>query len=157
MSDGASNNERLLAAAREDNEELLLEVFDKGNFDVNCKDGLGNTPSRGNLTVLEHILSHEECDVDPINRIERATPLHLALRLEDAEVRKSVAESLLEAGADITIKDKNGETAFDLLRPEDEEIRVLMRKAKAQTSISNNDIAEDDDDEPGSDSGSESD
>ncbi|KAI0962684.1 hypothetical protein AcW1_001450 [Taiwanofungus camphoratus] len=43
MSDGASNNERLLAAARSDNEDLLLEVFEEGKFDINYKDGLGNT------------------------------------------------------------------------------------------------------------------
>ena len=52
--------------------------------------------------MLEHILSHDECDVDPINRLEKATPLHLALRIEDDETRKSVVESLLEAGADTT-------------------------------------------------------
>lgn len=61
-----------------------------------------NRASHGNLTVLEHILSHDECDVDPINRLEKATPLHLALRIEDEETRKSVVESLLEAGADTT-------------------------------------------------------
>jgi len=102
-------------------------------------------------------LSHEDCDVDPINRLERATPLHLALRLEDAELRKMVAESLLDAGADTTIKDKHGVTAFDLLGPDDAEIRALMRKAQAQTSLSHDDIASDDDDEPGSGSGSGSD
>ena len=32
--------ERLLAAARSDNEELLLEVFEQpGTFDINCQDG----------------------------------------------------------------------------------------------------------------------
>jgi hypothetical protein len=33
--------ERLFAAARADNEDLLLEVFDEdeGNFDINDKDG----------------------------------------------------------------------------------------------------------------------
>jgi len=162
MSEGASNNERLLAAARSDNEELLLEVFEEGKFDINYQDGLGNTAlhyaaSQGNLSVLEHILSHEDCDVDPINRLERATPLHLALQIEDAELRKMVAESLLEAGADTTIKDKHGDTALALLRPDDMEIRALMRRAQAQTSISRDDIASDDDDEPGSGSGSESD
>jgi len=40
---GASNNERLLAAARADNEDLLLEVFQQGDFNINCQDGLGNT------------------------------------------------------------------------------------------------------------------
>jgi hypothetical protein len=33
-------DERLLAAARDDNLDLLLEVFDKPDpFDINCKDG----------------------------------------------------------------------------------------------------------------------
>lgn len=49
---------------------------------------------------MEHILEHEDCDVDPINRLERATPLHLAIRVEDLEVRREVVDSLLEAGAD---------------------------------------------------------
>ncbi|KAH0591437.1 hypothetical protein H2248_001514 [Termitomyces sp. 'cryptogamus'] len=40
---GASNNERLLAAARSDNEDLILEIFEQGGFDINCVDGLGNT------------------------------------------------------------------------------------------------------------------
>jgi hypothetical protein len=31
--------ERLFAAARADNEDLLLEVFDEGNFDINGMDG----------------------------------------------------------------------------------------------------------------------
>lgn len=32
-------DERLLAAAREDNEILLQEIFDEGNFDINFQDG----------------------------------------------------------------------------------------------------------------------
>lgn len=51
-------------------------------------------------TVLEHILAYPECDVDPLNRLERATPLHLAVRIADPEIRLHVVESLLEAGAD---------------------------------------------------------
>ena len=31
-------DERLIAAAREDNEDLLLEIFDAGGFDINHKD-----------------------------------------------------------------------------------------------------------------------
>ncbi|KAI0640149.1 ankyrin [Trametes polyzona] len=163
MADGASNNERLLAAARSDNEDMLLEVFEQGNFDINAQDGLGNTAlhyaaSHGYLEILEHLLEHDGCDVDPQNRIEKATPLHLALRIEDPELRKAVVSSLLEAGADTRIKDKNGETAADLVPPEDTEIRTLIRKAQAQASISHDDVADDDDDDgeySGSGSGSE--
>ena len=52
--------------------------------------------------VLEHILSHEQCDVDPINRIDKTTPLHLAVVIEDPKVRADFVESLLDAGADFT-------------------------------------------------------
>ncbi|KAJ7146426.1 ankyrin repeat-containing domain protein [Mycena epipterygia] len=160
---GASNNERLLAAARADNEEMLLEVFEQGGFDINFQDGLGNTAlhnavSHGSTDVLEHILSHEECDVDPINRTEKTTPLHLAVRLEDLELRKYIVESLLDAGADTRIKDKNGETVSDLLSEDDTDIRALIRKAQAQASVSHDDVASDDEGgSEGSGSGSGSD
>ncbi|KAF9027135.1 ankyrin [Hymenopellis radicata] len=143
---GASNNERLLAAARTDNQDMLLEIFDAGSFNINFQDGLGNTAlhiavSHGSTDVLEHILSHEECDVDPINRIEKATPLHLAVQIEDPELRLHVVDSLLEAGADTRIKDKNGETAQDLVPPNDLEVLTLFRKAQAQQSVSMDDVA----------------
>ncbi|KAJ6606795.1 ankyrin repeat-containing domain protein [Mycena sp. CBHHK59/15] len=164
---GASNNERLLAAARADNEEMLLEVFEQGGFDINFQDGIGNTALHnavlhGSPDVLEHILSHEGCDVDPINRTEKATPLHLALRLEDPELRLHIVESLLDAGADTSIKDKNGDTVLDTLSADDTEIRVLIRKARVQASLSADDVANDDDEEDeaagsGSGSGSEDD
>ena len=50
--------------------------------------------------MLEHILSHEDCDVDPINRIDKATPLHLAVQIEHTELRLYIFDSLLDAGAD---------------------------------------------------------
>lgn len=55
--------------------------------------------SHQSTDVLEHILSHDECDVDPINRLDKATPLHLAVQVEDPEMRKYLVDSLLEAGA----------------------------------------------------------
>ncbi|KAI0756448.1 ankyrin [Daedaleopsis nitida] len=161
-SDGASNNERLLAAARSENEDLLLEIFEEGNFDINATDGLGNTAlhyaaSNGYLDILEHILEQDGCDVDPQNRIEKATPLHLALRIEDDDLRKAVVESLLDAGADPKIKDKNGDTPLTLVSEDDTEVRALLRKSQAQASIAQSDVAndDDDDDEEGSGSGSD--
>ncbi|PIL31286.1 transporter [Ganoderma sinense ZZ0214-1] len=159
--EGASNNERLLAAARSDNENMLLEVFDEGGFDINFQDGLGNTAlhyaaSNGFLDIMEHILEYEGCDVDPQNRIEKATPLHLAVRLEDPEDREAIVASLLDAGADTKIKDKNGELALSFVPPDDTATLQLFKKATAQSSISRDDIAnDDDDDEEGSGSGSD--
>ncbi|KAH9932116.1 ankyrin [Epithele typhae] len=133
-SEGASNNERLLAAARSDNEDMLLEVFEEGNFDINAQDGLGNTePAR------------------------EATPLHLALRIEDEDLRVAVVESLLDAGADTRIKDKNGETVLDLVDPSDEAVHKLVRKTQAQASMDRGDVADDDDDDDEQGSGSGSD
>ncbi|RXW13740.1 hypothetical protein EST38_g12115 [Candolleomyces aberdarensis] len=110
----------------------------------------------GSTDVLEHILSHEECDVDPINRIDKATPLHLAVQLEDQELRLHIVKSLLEAGADTTLKDKNGFTVLDIVSSDDTEVLEAIRKAKAQNAISHDDIAHDDDDDDGEGSGSDS-
>jgi len=157
---GATNNERLLAAAREDNEEMLLDIFEEGHFNINFQDGLGNTAlhyaaSHGSLDVLEHILSHEECDVDPINRLERATPLHLAVTVESPGLREAVVLSLVEAGADTSIKNKLGDTAIDLITRKDPQLLALVRKEQATALVSKDDIAsddEDDEDGPGSSS-----
>ncbi|KAL1702724.1 ankyrin repeat-containing domain protein [Schizophyllum commune] len=160
-SEGASNNERLMAAARDDNVEMLEEIFKQGGFDINYQDGCYSayivvSVSHGSTDVLEHILSHEDCDVDPINRIEKATPLHLAVQVDHPELRKYLVESLLEAGADTRIKDKNGETALDLVPTDDTETRALFRKAAAERSRAREEVVESDDDEPSSGSGSES-
>jgi hypothetical protein len=51
-------------------------------------------------SVLEHLLDHESCDVDPRNRLGGDTPLHLAVRgkWEDHEgLRVYLGESSSEA------------------------------------------------------------
>jgi uncharacterized protein len=52
------------------------------------------------LIVLDHILSHDECDVDPVNPVNGDTPLHVAVKLENPNDRAHFVEELLEAGAD---------------------------------------------------------
>ena len=109
--------------------------------------------------VLEHILSHKDCDVDPVNRIDKATPLHIAVQIKDAESRLYICESLLEAGADtscvlslqlktiprsfglLSIRDKNQETVLDIIPAQDVELRALIRKYQAQASVSKYDVA----------------
>jgi len=157
--EGASPEQRLLAAARHDNVEEVEKIFE-GKVDINCTDGLGNTPLHnavlyGSTEVLEHILSHEDCDVDPINRIDKATPLHLAVQLKDIETRHEIMSSLLDAGADTSIKNKKSQTAEQLLDARDEDGKGIFKQYRAQASISNHDIADDDDD--GESAGSASD
>jgi hypothetical protein len=33
--------------------------------------------------VLDHILEHDQCDVDLQNKLQRDTPLHLAVKIEE--------------------------------------------------------------------------
>jgi len=150
---GASNNERLLDAAKRDDEDLLLEIFDEpGTFSINYQDGLGNTAlhyavSYHSRDALEHILSHEECDVDPANRLEQATPLHLAVKIEDPDIKAYFVESLLDAGADDTTRNKYGQTAQDLVRPDDEATHSAFRAYQANKDIDEHDIVYEDEDD----------
>ena len=56
--------------------------------------------------ILDALLDQEGLEVDPINRLEQDTPLHKAvrfineLRQEQWESASSIAELLLDAGAD---------------------------------------------------------
>lgn len=50
--------------------------------------------------MLELILAYPNCDVDLPNRMERATPLHCAAKIEDDDLRLHVIQSLMEAGCD---------------------------------------------------------
>ncbi|KAK2462860.1 hypothetical protein APHAL10511_005058 [Amanita phalloides] len=163
---GASCHERLRAAARDDNEEMLLSAIEDEHCEINHADGwvfrrvldtaddplrksrLGNTAlhyatSHGSTNVLEHILCHVDCDVDPINAVEKATPLHLAAQLNDEELRCFIVNSLLDAGADITIRDKTGRTAREMIPPDDEETMSLFNRMEAMNSLDLDDIADD--------------
>lgn len=39
--------------------------------------------------------------MDPVNRVDGATPLHLACKLDDEDTRATIIWHLLEAGADM--------------------------------------------------------
>jgi len=139
----------LLDAARNDNVDQLLEVFDEPNkFDINFQDGIGNTAlhyaaSKGSLDVLNELLEYDDCDVDPINRLEGATPLHLAVKIEPPELRALIVDSLLDAGADTSIKDKAGCLARDYVKEGDTETLNAFLRNQVQSSISNHDVVHD--------------
>ncbi|KAH9065561.1 ankyrin repeat-containing domain protein [Lactarius vividus] len=156
-------NKLLIDSARTDNVDQLLEVFGNSDkFDINYQDGIGNTAlhyaaSEGSLDVLNELLEYDGCDVDYINNIEGATPLHLAVKIKEPELRALIVDSLLDAGADPRIKDKEGQIAQDYVDENDGETLKAFRRYQVQESISKGDIAEDydDDDEDFDDSGSD--
>ncbi|KAH7338957.1 ankyrin repeat-containing domain protein [Rhizoctonia solani] len=172
--EGASLEELVLSAAKVDNESLFEEIVQevaKGKtFDINHQDGLGNTAlhyaaKNASISILEKLLEYEHpskegeggCDVDLQNLIDGYTPLHFAVRVQDADERLAIVESLLDAGADDTIKDKHGQRAIDAVPADDEDVRRLFRKAEADRRVDQGDIANDSDGEPGSGSGSDED
>ncbi|SCV71166.1 BQ2448_2754 [Microbotryum intermedium] len=168
----ATPNERILYAAKQDAVDLLQGVLEgEDAFDVNYQDGLGNTgaASTPSPEVLEILLETEGTDVDLQNRLDKATPLHLAAQLDHPAARQGVMEMLLDAGADpktcssseIRIKDKHGSLPADYLHPdeceEDKQIIAMIDESIVDaTLVDDADIAEDDDEDEGPGSGSES-
>ncbi|KGB78379.2 hypothetical protein CNBG_3941 [Cryptococcus deuterogattii R265] len=162
-SQGASANERLLAAAKTDNEGMLEDAL-KELSDVNQPDGLGNTALHyaiihASTNVLEPILCHDTCDVDLKNRLQGDTPLHIAVRNRWDQyegLRLWLVRSLLEAGADTTIRNRHNERPIDILpraepnadpSSDNEKIRSALRQAEAEASLALSDAVVDDDDE----------
>ncbi|WVQ87928.1 hypothetical protein IAS59_001659 [Cryptococcus gattii] len=162
-SQGASANERLLAAAKTDNEGMLEDAL-KELSDVNQPDGLGNTALHyavihASTNVLEPILCHDTCDVDLKNRLQGDTPLHIAVRNRWDQyegLRLWLVRSLLEAGADTSIRNRHNERPIDILPRADpnadpssdnEKIRSALRQAEAEASLALSDAVVDDDDE----------
>nr|KIR47963.1 hypothetical protein I312_02477 [Cryptococcus bacillisporus CA1280] len=153
-SQGASANERLLAAAKTDNEGMLEDAL-KELSDVNQPDGI----IHASTNVLEPILCHDTCDVDLKNRLQGDTPLHIAVRNRWDQyegLRLWLVRSLLEAGADTTIRNRHNERPIDILPRADpnadpssdnEKIRSALRQAEAEASLALSDAVVDDDDE----------
>ncbi|KZP29313.1 ankyrin [Athelia psychrophila] len=170
---------RLLAAAREDNDEELDKILEEPDLEINGKDIFGNTALHyaalyGSTSVIESITCCEGCDIDPENK-EEATPLHLAISstfIEHEEARVAVVRELLDSGADTNKEDQDGSTALQILdriikktasKKQDvshlEEIKDMIIQEQIQDSALPDDVAHDDDDDGlvGSGSGSDSD
>ncbi|CAJ0897623.1 128_t:CDS:2, partial [Entrophospora sp. SA101] len=87
--EGASNNELLLVAAKQDSEEILDEIFSESStYDINYSDGIGNTALHyaskfGSLSVIEKLLNQPGIKIDQKNRLEGNTPLHQAVEYKD--------------------------------------------------------------------------
>ncbi|KAL9016897.1 MAG: hypothetical protein Q9185_005752 [Variospora sp. 1 TL-2023] len=151
MSDeGATPRELVLEACRRNNTSLLSEVLASlatpekiADLLNNAKDGVGNhclhlAASYGSYEVLDTLLDQENLEVDPLDRLERDTPLHKAVRFINSlpapqweeGAAHAVAELLIDAGADPRIRNKAKLKPVDLVDPRNAELRDVLRKAE---------------------------
>jgi hypothetical protein len=112
--------------------------------------------------VLDVLLDQEGLEIDEIDRMEKDTPLHKAVRyvntLTKAEWESGhpIVEILLDAGCDPRIRNKAKLKPMELVDPRNEELRSILRKGEFAMMAGGDVVQEDDDDEP-TGSGSESD
>ncbi|KAL2053540.1 hypothetical protein ABVK25_006192 [Lepraria finkii] len=166
MSDeGASPRELLLEASRRNNTSLLTELLSSlsspeqtAHLLNTATDGVGNyclhvAASYGSYEVLDTLLDQEGLEVDPIDRLEKDTPLHKAVRFinglskEEWEAGASIAELLLDAGADPRIRNKAKLKAFELVDPRNTELRKTLQKAEF-AMMAGDDVVDDEDEGP---------
>ncbi|ORX54073.1 ankyrin repeat protein [Hesseltinella vesiculosa] len=158
--EGASNNELLMAACRNDQEDVVEEILEGGNFDVGYTDGAGNTAAHlaaksGALGCLEHLVNLDDIDLNIKNRMEGYTPLHFAVEYqkEDVEMAIAMVDILLQGGSDPKIENRNKLTAAMMVQPQNKELKTLLSKAVRVDQFDEGDFADDldydsDDDQP---------
>ncbi|KAL8728882.1 MAG: hypothetical protein Q9166_005122 [cf. Caloplaca sp. 2 TL-2023] len=174
MSDeGATPRELVLEACRRNNNSLLSEVLTsfKTPHDVadllnNAKDGVGNhclhiAASHGSYEVLDTLLDQENLEVDPLDRLERDTPLHKAVRFINTlptsqwESASSIADLLIDAGADPRIRNKAKLKPMDLVDPKNKDLRESLQKAEYAMTVGDDVVIRDEEQGP-TDSASDS-
>lgn len=174
MSDeGATPRELVLEACRRNNSNLLSEVLTSikspekiADLLNNAKDGIGNhclhiAASNGSYEVLDTLLDQENLEVDPLDRLERDTPLHKAIRYTNALPASerasghSVAELLIDAGADPRIRNKAKLKPVELVDPRNSELRDVLQKAEYSMTVGDDVVIRDDDGPTGSASDSD--
>ncbi|KAF9125986.1 hypothetical protein BGW39_007008 [Mortierella sp. 14UC] len=155
--DGASNNELLVAACKEDNLDMLETVLsaDASSFDINHTDGLGNAAlhyaaRHGSTGCLEILLYYDGINVNVINRIEGDTPLHKAVVYPDPEIALEMAQILVNGGASTKLQNKMKQTPADKA-PSDThaEVKQFLENATLGSMVDLRDIPAEDSDSDG--------
>ncbi|CAO3644702.1 unnamed protein product [Cunninghamella blakesleeana] len=150
--EGASNNELLLAACRNDQEDQVEEILETEDYDIHFTDGAGNTAAHlaaknGSLGCLEHLVNLDHIDLNIKNILEGNTPLHCAVEYQDQdyEYALSMVDILIQGGADVNIENRNKLTPIMLVKPGRTKLKELLLQATASLQVDDADIANDDD------------
>ncbi|KAL8833912.1 MAG: hypothetical protein Q9170_004016 [Blastenia crenularia] len=173
MSDeGATPREIVLEACRRNNTSLLSEVLSSipsaekiADLLNNARDGIGNhclhiAASYGSF--LDHLLDQEDLEVDPLDRLERDTPLHKAVRFinslspSERDSGHPVAELLIDAGADPRIRNKARLKPVELVDPRNTELRDMLQRAEYSMTVGDDVVVRDGDEDGPTGSASDS-
>ncbi|KAI8051993.1 hypothetical protein BDF22DRAFT_689480 [Syncephalis plumigaleata] len=158
-SQGASTTERLIAASRQNNIELLNEAIKEAgtDLDVNARDGAGNTAliyaaEFGATACLTALLQVPGVSIELRDLLQRETALlHSCKSTHITDVtRKECVAALLQARANPSVRDGSGRLPEELV--DNEEIKQMLRQARMTQRLGAADIVDDDDDDDDSDS-----
>ena len=108
---------------------IVKFLIEKKDINVEVKDGWGRTPLhlaayRGSIEPVKYLVENCHANIDAQNG-KGKTPLHLA----SSRARADIIKYLLEKGANKTIQDSAGKTAFDVAASfygNKEEIKTLF-------------------------------
>ncbi|KAI8381386.1 ankyrin repeat-containing domain protein [Radiomyces spectabilis] len=147
-----SNDDVILLFCRNDQENELSDILDKGEYTINYADSIGNTAAHyaakfGSIGCLELLVNLDDIDLDIKNRMEGNTPLHMAVRYaeQDEETAISIIDLLLQADADPSIRNNANLTPAMLLDPRRKEIKKMLDEAAVAAQLDDSDIVQDDD------------
>ncbi|MCJ1315654.1 hypothetical protein MMC15_000974 [Xylographa vitiligo] len=173
--DGASPREIIIEACRRDNVPLLHELLSShtstaqtaalintardgvGNYCLHIAASYGSCESplvRGAYDVLEELLDQEGVEVDPLDRMEGDSPLHKAVRYVNGLQRGEWAgaaplvELLVEAGADVRLRNKAKLRPVELVDPRNGELRAVLQRAE-YAAVAGDDVVDEDEEEEG--------
>ncbi|PVU87127.1 hypothetical protein BB559_006203 [Furculomyces boomerangus] len=155
MSDGATNDEILLAACKQDNPDLLNSVLSDSKTNLNARDGVGNTGLHyaANCGSLDCLRMLRKANPNIQNLIEGDTPLHKACSYQEPHQAFKMAELLVEYGSDPRTKNRMGQRPIDLVSFSLKELRTLLLQATLAINMAppKNDIEESEDENYDSD------
>ncbi|KAI8076900.1 ankyrin [Halteromyces radiatus] len=136
--EGASENELMLAACRNDQEDVLEGILEGENYDIGYTDGAGNTAAHlaaksGALGCLELLVNLDDIDLNIQNRMEGYTPLHYAVEYQDKDedLAYAMVDILLQGGADIKIENRNKLTPIMMVHSKNKDLRDLLSQSVA--------------------------
>ncbi|KAJ5084415.1 hypothetical protein NUU61_008994 [Penicillium alfredii] len=130
--EGASPRELVVEACRRDQPHLIEQVLngmsEKTNEEVaqffnEVADALGNHALHicalyGSYDVMDALFDIQYFECDPLTRMDKDTPLHIAVRYandKDAELGLEMVKMMCEAGCDPRVRNKHGQKPADLV------------------------------------------